>query len=122
VVSQPDFHSKHIPLPGYRVLHDQQADVFVAERVKLSDFRLGITHSTVRIGAIIITNLGAHISNSTIVVITAIEAKVSISANFTIVEASSFTSLAQVLYLLGPAVRLFLLASTSSAGEEEEQD
>jgi len=83
VVSQLDLYSKHIPLSGYRVPHDQEADVFVAERVELSEFRFNVAHSNIVIRAIII--LGPQVSYSAIVVIT--EAKVGISANFSIVEA-----------------------------------
>jgi hypothetical protein len=86
MVSQLDLHSKHIPFSGYRVPHDQEVDVFVAERIKLSVFRLVVAHSNVIIRAIIII-LGAQVSNSTVVVIIAIEAKVSISASFSTVKA-----------------------------------
>jgi hypothetical protein len=84
MISQLDLHSKHIPLSGYRVSHNQETDVFVAERVKLSIFRLIIAHSNV-IRAIIII-LEAQVSNSTVVIIIVIEAKVGISSSFRIVK------------------------------------
>jgi hypothetical protein len=50
-------------------------------------FRLVVAHSNVIIIRVIIITLGAQVSNSTVVVIIAIEAKVGISASFSIVKA-----------------------------------
>jgi hypothetical protein len=128
MVSQLDLHSKHIPLSGYRVPHDQEADVFVAERVKLSVFRLVVAHSNVVIRAIIII-LGAQVSNSTVVVIIAIEAKVSISASFSIVKALVVRIISASFIVVeagSPPLLLLLrvdqLRRPASRGEEEKQD
>jgi hypothetical protein len=53
----------------------------------LSVFRLVITYSNIIIIRAIITNFGAQVSNSTIIGIIAIEAKVGISTTFSIVKA-----------------------------------
>jgi hypothetical protein len=84
IVSQLDLYGKHIPLSGYRVPHDQETDVFVIKRVKLSKFYFDVAHSNIVIGTIII-NLGVQVSNSAVVVI--VEAKIGISASFSIVKA-----------------------------------
>jgi hypothetical protein len=125
-MSQLDLHSKHIPLSGYRVPHDQEADVFVAERIKLSVFRLVVAHSNVIIRAII-SILGAQVSNSTIVVIIAIEAKVSISASFSIVKALvvRIISAGFIIVQAGSPpllLRVDQLRRPASRSEEEKQD
>jgi hypothetical protein len=123
MVSQLDLHSKHIPLSGYRVPHDQEADVFVAERIKLSAFHLVVAHRNVVIRAITII-LGAQVGNSTIAVIIAIEAKVSISASFSIVKALVVRIVVKAgsLPLLLLLLRVDQLRRPASRGEEEKQD
>jgi hypothetical protein len=127
MVSQLDLHSKHIPLSGYRVPHDQEADIFVAECVKLSVFRLAVAHSNVITKAIIII-LGAQVSNSTVVVIIAIEAKVSINASFSIAKALvvCIISASFIVVKAGSPPLLLLrvdqLRRPASRGKEEKED
>jgi hypothetical protein len=112
MVSQLDLHSKHIPLSGYRVPYDQEADVFVTERIKLSVFRLVIAHSNVVIRAIIII-LGAQVSiSASFSIVKALVVRI-ISASFIVVEAGS-----PPLLLL----RVDQLRRPASRGEEEKQD
>ena len=132
VVSQLDLHSKHISLSSYRVPHDQQADVFVAECVKLSDFRLGVAHRNALIRAmvniiiiiiIIITMLGVQVGNSTIVVIVAIEAKVGISFGIVKIRVAHIISTGVIIVQAG-SPSLFLLGvdqlrRPAACGEEE---
>lgn len=120
MVNQFDLYSKHIPLSNYRVPHDQEADVFVAERVESFEFRFNVAHSN-----IVIIILGSQVSYSAIVVI--IEAKVGISANFSIVEALVVHIIsAGFIIKAGPPPLLFLcvdqLCRPASCGEEEKQD
>jgi hypothetical protein len=129
-VSQFDLHSKDVSLSTYRVPHDQQADIFVAESIQLSDFRLSVAYSNVLIITIviIITILETQVSNSTIVVVVAIEAKIGISTNFGIVKtlvvhiiSTSFIIVkasSSLLFLL----RVDQLRRPVSRGEEEKQD
>jgi hypothetical protein len=127
-VSQLDLYSKDIPLSGNRVSHDQETDVFIAQRITLPLFRLVVTHSNVIIRAII--SILAQVSNSTVVVIIAIEAKVSISDSFSIAKALVFyiTNASFIIVEAGSPPLLLLLRRVdqlyrpASRGEEEKQD
>jgi len=125
VVSQFDLYCKHIPLFGYRVPHDQEANIFIAKHIELSEFYFNVAHSNVFIRDIIII-LGVQVSDSAIVVI--IKAKVGISANFSIVETlvAYIISASFVIVKAGPSPLLLLcvdqLRRPTSRGEEKKQD
>jgi hypothetical protein len=87
-MGQLDLYRKYIPLSSYRVPYDQEADIFVVERVEFSEFCVNAAYSNIVIRAIIIIItilLRAQVSYRAIVVI--IEAKVGISPNFSVVKA-----------------------------------
>ena len=54
VVGQLDLHRTHIWLSRYRVPHDQEADVFVAERLEFSELHSNVAHINIVIRAITI--------------------------------------------------------------------
>jgi hypothetical protein len=124
VVSHLDLHSKHIPLPRYGVPHDQEADIFVAERVKLSEFCFNVAHGNVAIKAII-TIFGPQVSNGAVVII--IEAKFGISIHFSIVRAL-VVHIICVSFIIVQAgsppllLRVDQLRRSASRSEEEKQD
>jgi hypothetical protein len=129
-MGQLDLHRKYIPLSSYRVPYDQEADIFVVERVEFSEFRVNAAHNNIVIRAIIIIIiiiiitilLRAQVSYRAIVVI--IEAKVGISPNFSVVKAL-------IVYIIGtsfiivkarslpPLLYVDQLRRPASCGEEK---
>jgi hypothetical protein len=61
IVGHHHLHSEHIPLSAIGTPHKQQADVFIAERIKASNHSIDVFKSIIVVVAGIVTILGTKV-------------------------------------------------------------